>query len=61
VAVEVPGSDGSEDENGPVRKLAVQDNYVRVRVPLTGLTAGNHTFKISALDPGSVIDEVSLP
>jgi len=61
VAVEVPGSDGSEDKNGKVRKLAVQDNCVRVRVPVTGLTAGNHTFTIRALDPGAVIDRVSLP
>ena len=60
-AAEVPGSSGSENENGPVRQSAVQDNYVRLRVPLPGLTAGRHTFKISAVDPATVIDRVSLP
>jgi hypothetical protein len=58
---EVPGSSGKEDENGPVRRLAVQDNYVRLHVPLPPLGAGSHTFKISAMDPGAVIDRISLP
>ena len=59
--VEVPGSSGSENENGAVRSAGVQDNYVRASVPLTGLSTGNHTFKISAVDPGVVVDRVSLP
>ncbi len=59
--VEVPGSSGNEDERGQVRSDAVQDNYVRARVPLRGLAAGKHVFKIRAIDPGAVIDRVSLP
>lgn len=59
--VEVPGSSGREDEGGFIRRNAVQDNYVRVRVPLVGLSAGSHTFTIAAVDPGAVIDRVWLP
>jgi hypothetical protein len=59
--VEVPGSSGAENENGKIRSQAVQDNYVRARVPLAGLTAGKHTFKVRAMDPGAVIDRVHLP
>ena len=59
--VEVPGSSGAENENGTVRSLAVQNNYVRVRLPLSGLAIGKHAFKIRAIDPGVVIDRISLP
>ncbi len=59
--VEVPGSDGSQDEKGKLRSSAVQNNMVRVRLPLPGLVAGKHTFIIRAVDPGVVIDQVSLP
>ncbi|HEY3761768.1 MAG TPA: glycosyl hydrolase 115 family protein [Verrucomicrobiae bacterium] len=59
--VEVPGSSGTETENGPIRTFAVQNNYVRARVPLPGLSAGKHTLWIRAVDPGAVIDEISLP
>jgi hypothetical protein len=59
--IEVPGSSGDENENGAIRSRAVQDNYVRAAVPLPGLTAGKHTFKIRALDPGAVLDRISLP
>lgn len=60
-AVEVPGSSGAENENGVIRRFAVQNNYVRARVQLANLAAGKHTFKIQAVDPGIVIDRVSLP
>jgi hypothetical protein len=59
--VEVPGSSGAENENGQVRSMAVQNNYVRARVPLPALTAGKHTLKIRAMDPGAVIDQIHLP
>ncbi len=61
VLIEVPGSSGKEDENGPNRREGVQNNFVRARVPLPGLTAGKHILKIRAVDPGVVIDRVSLP
>ena len=59
--IEVPGSSGAENENGQVRSQAVQNNYVRTRVPLPTLSAGKHTFKIRAVDPGVLIDRISLP
>ena len=59
--VEVPGSSGAENENGAIRSFAVQNNYTRARIPLPGLTAGRHTLRIRAVDPGAVIDCVSLP
>jgi hypothetical protein len=59
--VEVPGSSGKEDENGPNRRNGVQNNFVRARVPLPTLSAGRHTLKIRAVDPGVVIDRVGLP
>lgn len=61
VLVEVPGSSGAENETGTVRSSAVQNNYSRARVPLPRLAAGKHVFKIHAVDPGVVIDRVSLP
>ncbi len=61
ITVEVPGSSGAEDEVGKIRATAVQDNYVRTRIPLPALAAGQHTLKIRAVDPGVVIDRVSLP
>lgn len=59
--VEVPGSSGAENENGPIRSSAVQNNFVDARIPMPGLTAGKHTLKIRALDPGAVVDAISLP
>ncbi len=59
--VEVPGSSGSENETGTVRSAGVQDNYTRARIPFPNLAPGKHTFTIRAVDPGAVIDRVSLP
>jgi hypothetical protein len=58
---EVPGSGGSEDENGTIRRDAVQTNYVRLRVPLGALAGGKHIFRIIAVDPGAVVDRIWLP
>lgn len=61
VLVEVPGSSGKDDENGPTRREGIQNNYVRARVSLGDLSSGRHTLRISAVDPGAVIDRVALP
>lgn len=61
VLYEVPGSSGSEDERGTIRSDAVQNNYVRLRVPLPQLEPGKHRFRITAVDPGAVIERVWLP
>jgi hypothetical protein len=59
--LEVPGSNGLEDENASIRQYAVQDNYVRAHQKLTGLVPGKHTLTIQAIDPGIVLDRISLP
>jgi hypothetical protein len=61
VLLEVPGSNGKDDENGPTRRDGIQNNYVRARMPLADLEAGEHILKISAVDPGAVIDRVGFP
>jgi hypothetical protein len=58
---DIPGASGSEDEYGRVRNAAVQNNFVRLCVPLHHVTQGKHTFRISAVDPGPVADRVWLP
>jgi len=59
--IEVPGSSGAENETGTIRSFAVQNNFTRAQVPLTGLAPGKHRFRIRAIDPGVVVDRVSLP
>jgi hypothetical protein len=60
VEVEVPGSNGKEDENGPNRSNGIMNNAVQARLPLTGLTPGNHVLTLSAMDPGVVVDRISF-
>jgi len=61
VLVEIPGSNGKEDERGPNRRDGIQNNYVRATVPLPALSAGSHVLRIRAVDPGAVVDRVSFP
>jgi hypothetical protein len=60
-AVEVPGSDTTEPQWGPARQFLVLDNFARASVSLGELKQGDHSFKIWAVDPGAVIDRISLP
>jgi hypothetical protein len=58
--IEVPGSSGSEDERGEIRSTAVQNNYVRVHVPLPSVAEGPHVFTIRAIYPGVVLDRIAF-
>ena len=53
--VAVPKSDSNIGEHDPVRNRAVQDNFIRVEVPVP---RGANSVKIVATDPGVVIDKV---
>jgi len=55
--VAVPKSDANIGEHDPMRNRAVQDNFIRVEVPVP---AGAKTVKIVATDPGVVIDRVGI-
>ena len=55
--VAVPKSDANIGEHDPVRNRAVQDNFIRVEVPVP---AGAKSVKIVATDPGVVIDRVGI-
>ena len=55
--VEVPRSDSNIGEKDPVRAVAVQDNFIRVDVPIP---SGAKTATITAVDPGVVIDRVGV-
>ena len=55
--VAVPKSDANIGEHDPVRNRAVQDNFIRVEVPVP---AGAKSVKIVATDPGVVIDRIGI-
>ena len=55
--VAVPKSDANIGEHDPVRNRAVQDNFIRVEVPVP---EGAHRVRIAAVDPGVVIDRVGV-
>ena len=55
--VEVPRSDSNIGEKDSVRAVAVQDNFIRVEVPIP---SGAKTATITAVDPGVVIDRVGV-
>lgn len=55
--VAVPKSDANIGEHDPVRNRAVQDNFIRVEVPVS---EGARRVRIAAVDPGVVIDRVGI-
>ena len=55
--VAVPKSDSNLSEHDRVRQVAVQDNFIRVTVPIP---RGTKTVAIEAVDPGVVIDRVGV-
>ena len=55
--VAVPKSDSNIGEHDPVRNRAVQDNFIRVEMPVP---SGAKSVKIVATDPGVVIDRVGI-
>ena len=55
--VAVPKSDANIGEHDPVRNRAVQDNFIRVEMPIP---SGAKSVKIIAADPGVVIDRVGI-
>jgi hypothetical protein len=59
--VEVPGSNGQEDEKGPNRHEGIQNNCVQARLAIPKLKPGRHVLEIRAVDPGAAIDRVFLP
>jgi len=58
--IEVPGSNGKEDENGPSRNKGIRNNYVRAKVDIPELSKGRHKLYIRAVDPGVVIDRIVI-
>ena len=56
-SVAVPKSDSNLGEKDPVRAVAVQDNFIRVAVPIP---EGVRQVEIISTDPGVVIDRVGV-
>ena len=55
--VAVPKSDSNIGEHDRIRNQAVQDNFIRVKVPIPH---GSKRVAIKAVDPGVVIDKVGV-
>ncbi|MBQ2630196.1 MAG: glycosyl hydrolase 115 family protein [Kiritimatiellae bacterium] len=55
--VEVPCSNSNLGEHDRARNKAVQDNFIRVEIPVP---AGATSFRIVAKDPGVVIDRIGI-
>ncbi len=55
--VAVPKSDSNIGEHDPVRNRAVQDNFIRVEVPVP---EGARRARIAAVHPGVVVDRVGI-
>ena len=55
--VAVPKSDSNIGEHDRIRNQAVQDNFIRVKVPVP---LGAKRVRITATDPGVVIDKVGV-
>ena len=53
----VPRSDSNLGEADRIRNQAVQDNFIRVEVPVPALAK---SVKIAAVDPGVVVDRVGV-
>jgi hypothetical protein len=57
MCVEVRCSNSNLGEHDRIRNQAVQDNFIRVEIPVP---AGATSFKIVAKDPGVVIDRIGI-
>ena len=58
--VEVPGSNGKKDENGPKRNQGIRNSYLRATLNLSDLKRGSHRLFVRAVGPGVVIDRISF-
>ena len=58
--LDVPGGT-AKDENDKRRRDAVLSDRQTLSVPVGALAAGRHVVRVSALDPGVVLDQVELP
>ena len=56
----VPGGEANDEHSGP-RADGVLSNRVTIDVLRADLPRGRHTLKITALDPGMVLDQIELP
>ena len=60
VVTPVPGGESGDENSGP-RREAVITNRVTITLPPGPLSAGRHTLRVVAVDPGVVLDQVELP